>query len=203
MQRVSRYLNVCAAIVLVSPFLAASHFGGEPPVITSKQSGAWSASDTWDLGRVPRAGDCVVILSGHHVIYDVDSQDVIRLVQVAGTLDFARDRDTRLDVGLLTISSNEVPCEEGFDCQAAPPELADGKPRPALLVGIPNAPIPAKHTALIRLHYVEGMDKISCPAIVCCGGRMEVHGSPLEWTWVKLKRQHGAKASGVAVSEAV
>src|SRR5206468_3600191 len=41
-------------------------------------------------------------------------------------------------------------------------------------------------TALIRLTYVEGMDKQSCPAIVCCGGRMDLHGAPLNRSWVKL-----------------
>ena len=30
------------------------------------------------------------------------------------------------------------------------------------------------------------MDKQSCPAIVCCGGRMDFHGAPLSRTWVKL-----------------
>ena len=40
-------------------------------------------------------------------------------------------------------------------------------------------PIPAGRTALIRLAYVPGMDKESCPAIVCCGGRMDFHGAPL------------------------
>ncbi len=38
----------------------------------------------------------------------------------------------------------------------------------------------------IRLTYVEGMDKESCPAIVSCGGRMEFHGAPMARTWVKL-----------------
>ena len=30
------------------------------------------------------------------------------------------------------------------------------------------------------------MDKQSCPAIVCCGGRMDFHGAPLSRSWVKL-----------------
>ena len=55
-----------------------------------------------------------------------------------------------------------------------------------LEVGTPNRPIPAKHTALIRLHYVEGLNKDSCPAIVCCAGQMDFHGAPLSRAWVKL-----------------
>jgi hypothetical protein len=31
-----------------------------------------------------------------------------------------------------------------------------------------------------------GMNKESCPAIVCCGGRMDFHGAPLSRTWVRL-----------------
>ena len=60
------------------------------------------------------------------------------------------------------------------------------KARPALEVGTPDQPIDARHTALIRLTYVNGLDRQSCPAIVCCGGRMDFHGAPLSRTWVKL-----------------
>jgi hypothetical protein len=52
--------------------------------------------------------------------------------------------------------------------------------------GTANDPIPAGHTALIRLAAVEGLDKKSCPTIVCCGGRMDLHGTRLSRTWVKL-----------------
>jgi hypothetical protein len=62
---------------------------------------------------------------------------------------------------------------------------------PALLVGTPEEPIPAGHTARIRLHFLEGMNKDDAPAIACCSARMEIHGSPLARTWVDL----GASAS--------
>src|SRR4051794_9244850 len=86
----------------------------EPRLIRSANSGKWSANETWDQGRVPKAGDRVVIRSGHHVGYDVTSEDVIRLVQIAGTLEFARDRSTRLEAGLITIRNDEEPSEDGF-----------------------------------------------------------------------------------------
>ena len=38
----------------------------------------------------------------------------------------------------------------------------------------------------------------SCPAIVCCGGRMDFHGAPLNRTWVKLGAT--AKKGDTAVS---
>ena len=47
-------------------------------------------------------------------------------------------------------------------------------------MGAPERPISASHTALIRLVYQEGLDRESCPAIVCCGGRMDFHSGPVE-----------------------
>jgi hypothetical protein len=38
----------------------------------------------------------------------------------------------------------------------------------------------------VRLHYVAGMDKDKCPAVVNCGGRMDLHGQPLSRAWVRL-----------------
>jgi hypothetical protein len=175
----------------------------EPPVVRSQQSGDWSAKETWDAGRVPQAGDRVIVRQGHHVKYDVESSDVIRLVQIAGTLEFARDRNTRLEAGLVTLTTSEVPSEAGFDCHAPLAEHTDTHTQPQLLVGTPDAPIPADHTATIRLHYVAGMDPESCPAILCCGGRMEFHGAPIARTWVKLKRTVEANAGAVLVMEPV
>jgi hypothetical protein len=47
------------------------------------------------------------------------------------------------------------------------------------------------------------MDKESCPAIVCCGGRMDFHGSPLSRTWVKLGATAKAGSAEVTLAEAV
>src|SRR5262249_45915192 len=95
-------------------------------------------------------------------------------------------RDTRLDVGLIKIQAGDDASGHGFDCDGHPVKPEPGTPRPALEVGTADQPIPAKHTALIRLTYVKGLNRQSCPAIVCCGGRMDFHGAPLSRTWVKL-----------------
>ncbi len=175
----------------------------ESPVVYSRQSGPWSAKETWDAERVPQSGDRVVVRRGHHVAYDVDSREVIRLVQIAGTLEFAADRSTRLDAGLISIIASEEPSEEGFDCHH-PHEIphAEG-PRPALLIGKPGSPIPIEHTATVRLHYIEGMNKESCPALINCGGLMEIHGAPLRNTWVKMKRRSEVGATTVTLVDAV
>jgi hypothetical protein len=155
-------------------------------LIRSAGSGAWSNATTWEGGQVPSAGARVQIRAGHAITYDVISTEAIRFLHIAGQLTFAHDRDTRLDVGLIKIQPGDDATEDGFDCDAHVPRLDPTQPRPALEVGSPDRPIDAGHSAVIRLVYVEGMDKESCPAIVCCGGRMDFHGAPLNRTWVKL-----------------
>ncbi|MBN9118200.1 MAG: G8 domain-containing protein [Planctomycetes bacterium] len=202
MSRIARLRSAGAPLALVALLaFGPGALAADAPLLRSKQSGPWSAKETWDAGRVPATGDRVVVRAGHTVAYDADSKDVIRLVQVAGTLEFARDRNTRLEVGLLTVTYGEEPSEEGFDCHAVSGPPKPGVARPALLVGTPEAPIPQKYTALVRLHHLPGMDKESCPAVVCCGGRMEFHGAPLSRTWVKLAKTVPAGATSAPLAE--
>ncbi len=191
----------CAALAATNP----SPLNAAPPapVIQSARSGAWSVAATWKGGAVPGAGSRVLIREGHRVEYDLQSDRVIRTINVAGSLAFASDRNTRLEVGLLKIQAGDEFSEEGFDCEAHVGKPDSAKDRPALEVGMPDRPIDARFTALIRLHYVEGMDKQSCPAIVCCGGRMDFHGSPLSRTWVKLGADAKAGQGVVTLGEAV
>ncbi|MEM7306427.1 MAG: G8 domain-containing protein [Planctomycetota bacterium] len=156
-------------------------------LVRSVASGAWSEGATWSGGRVPSAGDRVQVRIGHDVVYDIESSEAIRIIHVAGTLRFATDRDTRLDVGLIRIETAEEWKEGGFNCHFTPDEAPDGAQRAALEVGTRPQPVEADHRALIRLVPFEGDDERSLPAIVCCGGRMDLHGAPLEHTWVKLK----------------
>lgn len=159
--------------------------------IQSVANGDWSNPKTWRPARTPKAGDRVLISRGTRVRYDAKQPDVIRLVQVVGTLSFARDRDTELNVGVLTIPHVEHCSEQGFACEF---EGADSGPKtpdhlwPTLLIGTSQEPIPAKFTARIRLHYLDGMNKADAPALACCSGRMEIHGSPMRRNWVKLAK---------------
>jgi uncharacterized protein (TIGR03067 family) len=171
------------------------------PVLTrSAQSGPWSSPDTWEGKKVPEAGARVQVRAGHTVTYDIASDRVIRSIHVAGTLTFARNRDTRLDVGLIKIQAGDNATEDGFNCDAHLREPDPGKDRPALEVGTANDPIPAGHRALIRLAGVDGLDKETCPAIVCCGGRMDLHGAPLRRPWVKLGASVNADRAGKRAS---
>ena len=154
--------------------------GSAPATVSSRRSGPWSAASTWASGRMPGAGSKVEILPGHTVIYDRQSDEPIRMIHITGTLVFARDRSTCLNVGLIKIGGDST--EDGFNCVHQHPS----GPRPALEVGTADDPIPAAHTALIRLKYFEGLDRDSFPSIVCCGGRMGFHGAPLNRTWLKI-----------------
>jgi hypothetical protein len=157
-----------------------------PPLCRSARSGRWSDAATWQERKVPGGGARVQIASGHVVTFDVKTDAVIRSIHVAGTLRFDPRCDTRLDVGLIKIQAGDDASESGFDCEnhVMAPDPADA--RPALEVGTPDEPIGAEHTAVIRLTAVPGLDAEECPAIVCCGGRWDLHGRPLGRTWVKL-----------------
>jgi hypothetical protein len=190
-------LAALGALAVLAPAAAAEG------LVRSARSGAWSAAATWEGGKAPGAGARVQVRAGHTVTYDLKSDVALRSVHVAGTLTFARDRDTRLDVGLLKVQPGEDASENGFDCDAHLPAPGPGKPRPALEVGTPDRPIPIQHTALIRLTYVAGLDRESCPAIICCGGRMDFHGAAMNRTWVKLGATAKKGDAAVTLAEPV
>ncbi len=201
-----RRLVVVALLAFALPSSAA--------VVKSAGSGKWSDAKTWDGGKLPVAGDTVVVRAGHAVTFDVKAAAVLRAVFVAGTLAFDPTADTELNVGLLKIQRHERTDEDGFDTPGhdadAKPKAAAAQPgftaaclccdgKPALLVGTPEQPV--TKSAVIRLHHLDGMDRENCPAVVCAGGRMDFHGRPMSRTWVKL----GKDASGdtLTLSEAV
>jgi hypothetical protein len=160
--------------------------------VQSIADGDWTNPKIWQPQRLPKAGDRVLVSSRTSVRFDAKTTPVIRLIQVAGTLRFARDRSTELNVCLLKVQAGNKCTERGFACDFnslkpnGEPNAQPGKSLPTLEVGTQQNPIPAAHTARIRLHYLEGMDKKDAPALVCCSARMELHGSPLERPWVKL-----------------
>jgi hypothetical protein len=199
--RTTLWVTILSLTAITLPCAAAR--GEAPPLIRSAKSGAWSAGDTWEGGKLPPAGARVQVRTGHRVVYDLQSDAALRTLHVAGTLTFAADRDTRLAVGLIKIQAGDDASENGFDCDAHLNAPDADHPRPALEVGTPDAPVATNHTAVIRLTAFEGMDRETCPAIVCCGGRMDFHGAPLSHTWVKLGAGANAGDSTVSLAEAV
>ena len=124
-------LTAVAALALAAPpALPADAPPANADLVRTARSGPWSAPSTREGARVPAAGARVQIREGHTVLYDVNSDQGIRALHIAGTVTFAPDRDTRLDVCLIKIQPGDDTSEEGFDCTAhlgAHP--ADG-PRP-------------------------------------------------------------------------
>jgi hypothetical protein len=187
----------------------AGNCGAAEVVVRSAGSGAWSSPQTWEGGHVPIAGAKVLVRPGHRVTYDVNSDVVLRSVHVGGTLSVAPDRDTRLDVGLLMVRPGEDVSETGIDTADLDhthhhhDAATAGSGRPALEIGTADRPIDADHKALIRLTYVDGMDKNTCPALVTAGGRMDLFGAPMSRTWTKLGSAAKAGDATLTLAEPV
>jgi hypothetical protein len=189
------------AVLLWTGLACAVQGAGVDFTVRSTRSGNWSDPATWAPRRVPRAGDLVQVRPGHRVSYDVASDQAIRMLHVAGALTFARDRSTRLDVGLIKVQPGEEATEDGFLCDHCPvdPKMST----PALEIGTPHDPIPVGVTATIRLVYFEGTDHKSLPAILVCRARWDIHGAPLSRTWLKLGATAAAGDTTVTLAEAV
>lgn len=71
--------------------------------VTSVASGQWSSASTWSSGRVPAAGDKVLITTGMQVTYDLVSDTPIACVDVEGVLAFRTSSSTRMTVGTITV----------------------------------------------------------------------------------------------------
>lgn len=206
MQQVTHHCVFLVAAIFLSGLRISMADEQPANVVTSARSGNWSDAATWNAGQVPGADARVLIRSGHSVKYDVVSDQAIRGITISGRLSFATDKDTRLNVGLINIQAGDEYTESGFDCDVPQHQHhhhdSHGH-RPALAVGTAGQPIDPSHTATIRLFYAEGMDKQSCPAIVCCGGRMDFHGTPLSRTWVKLGEPVKTGDSTITLAEQV
>src|SRR5687767_9348651 len=86
------FIFACAVLFTVSA--NGQHHEGHSKIdfsIRSVRDGKWSDPKTWEPERVPGKGDRVLIGRGRTVQYDVQSKEVVRLLQIVGTLDFARD----------------------------------------------------------------------------------------------------------------
>ena len=200
-ERPFRFL--CAALTITA-FAAAlpTSAAVEAPLIRSAHSGSWSAAETWEGGKVPGAGARVQVRQGHVVVYDRTSAEAVRAVYIAGVLTFAPDKDTRLDVGLIRIQAGDDVSEEGFDCDAhlGEPDSAEAGP------GSRDA-----RTAHRRQAYRDDPPCLlsrawtnnRCPAVVCCGGRMDFHGAAMNRTWIKLGATAKKGDAAVTCAEAV
>src|SRR5690606_32765948 len=112
------FITALGSPLTISVSQGHKHEHGEPreaDVIKSTGSGNWSSPEVWSTGAVPQANSKVLIQRGHSIRYDIESSEVIRGIQISGELNFAADRNTRLEVGLVRVEDLDDYSEDGFD----------------------------------------------------------------------------------------
>lgn len=99
-----KMLRLLLTVLVALPFgvLSAGSF-----TLESKGDGAWSDAATWQPERQPKAGDKVHIRSGHAVVFDSKSSDLIPFLHIEGSLVFACDRDTELNVAVMKVGGGK------------------------------------------------------------------------------------------------
>jgi cell migration-inducing and hyaluronan-binding protein len=145
--------------------------------LTAAQSGAWSSASTWAGGRVPGAGDAVVIGRGMEVVLDTNAPE-LRSITVQGKLSFADTSDISLESEWIYVPGGE------------------------LTIG--TADNPFQHNATITLtDNVKGEDinTMGDRGILLMGGTLNMHGTS-ENTWSKLSATAQAGATSIQVLDA-
>ena len=197
-----RWLLCLGAMLLSSRLVLA-----EKPstVLRSARSGPWSAAATWEGGKVPAAG---APRPGPHGAPG-------RLRREVGPGDPLDPRRRHADLcPRPRHAARRRPHQDPARRRRQRGRLRLRRPRagarsrasrgPALEVGTPERPIAAgAHGPHPPAPTSTGMDKESCPAIVCCGGRMDFHGAPMSRTWVKLGATAKKGDDAVTLAEAV
>jgi len=183
-------------------FILCASLCAEPLTFDSRsaKSGPWSDAATWG-GKLPNPGERVQVRTGHVVTYDIEAAEAFRMIHVAGTLNFSRQKNTRLEVGLIKVEPGETTTEDGFNCHDDTISVAVSGPRPVLEIGTADSPIPAGVSATIRLRHFEGMNPETLPAIIVCGGQWDIHGAPMPRTWLKLAATAAPGSTEVTLAE--
>ena len=152
------------------------------PTITALRSGNWSTAAVWSLGRAPRAGDRVSIPAGVDLTYSAVSNAAIDAIEVAGSLRFARNGNTRLTFSVLTV-------------------LPGGK----LEIGTAAAPIVATYKAELIVADKPlnlAIDPRQFGNALLVFGQVTMHGVALNQTWTRLTAEVRAGNTSVLVENA-
>lgn len=153
----------------------------EAPSARSTRDGGWSNPSTWSGGRVPAAGDSVLIAPGTNVTYDAVSDGAIDCVDIEGALRFRTDANTRLTIVTLTV-------------------LAAGR----LEIGTPEAPISDDVSAEIVIAD-RALDTTRDPEQFGSGilglGTIRVHGAARSPTFVRLAAEPLAGQTRLVLGE--
>ena len=151
------------------------------PTIMSAQSGNWSSTSTWNLGRVPQSGDVVGIQTTHTVTYDVNASGTVSLdsVGIAGLLTFRTDITTSMKVKQVLIYGPELLGSGGYG---------------ELRIGTVGAAVDATVTATVIIRDVAcdtgtvgtpGTDPRQYGMGVLVWGRIRLHGAA-KTSWLRV-----------------
>ena len=68
----------------------------------------WSNASSWDTGKIPLAGEDVVIQSGWNMLYDLEESPIFNYVQINGRLTFEPVKDLHLRAKYIFVRAGEL-----------------------------------------------------------------------------------------------
>ncbi|WP_169053539.1 G8 domain-containing protein [Alteraurantiacibacter aquimixticola] len=181
-------LFLCSLLLPVSLLLGAgsaaqaqdahnhADMGGDAPAGEMRRL-LWSDPASWPDGKVPGAGDAVMIERGTEMVLDV-SPPALRSLTIDGALRFADDRDLSLETDWIYLRRGE------------------------LHIGSEEAPY--THKATITLTDTvpgEDINTMGDRGIMLMGGTLSLHGDR-EHTWTKLASTAEAGSARIEVLDA-
>jgi hypothetical protein len=150
--------------------------------IVSVADGNWTASGSWNLGRVPTSSDVVQVATGTTITFN-SSAATVDCVGIHGKLTFKTNSSTQLKVGNLLI-------------------YHDGE----LDVGTVSAPIDASVTATIIIAN-KALDTSADPSqygtAFLAWGKVRMHGAAKNTTFMQLATEPHASDTTLTLSGAV
>ncbi len=119
--------------------------------------GSWFDANTWKNGQIPNNQANVIIPDGVQVTYDGESEASLRTLRVDGQLDFAHDKNTKMEVDTFVVA-----------------------PKGTLTIGTENKPIQGDKTARIIIADNGAIDQKWDPEQLSRGiishGKVSIHG---------------------------
>ncbi|MGH9204184.1 MAG: G8 domain-containing protein, partial [Vicinamibacterales bacterium] len=162
------------------------------PTVRSVQSGNWSTGSTWSTGQVPTLNHVVHVDPGHTVTVD-NTAAVAYTIAVHGTLRFNPSVNTRLKVTNLMVMG-----DHGMPSMATVGYLE---------VGTAANPIAANVTAEILIANTPTGGGVADPEQFGTGilnfGKMRMHGSAMDPTWLRLAGEPRAGHTTLTLSQPV